>query len=257
MWRIGADRKVGMSDPYYNLDGITIYHSDTLDVLRNMIFDVAAVIMDPPYASGSRKEAGRSSSGAMVRSQRWAERPIENDQMTTPGFVWMMRETLAAAKPMIRDGGHLLSFIDWRQWPNLVGAVESVNLRVNGMIVWDKQSFGMGHGFRNQHELILHASKGVGIMADLGTPNVLSFRRDSNTNHPSLKPVELCKRLVAAVTSPGDLVLDPFMGSGPVARACLDLGRRYVGIEIVEEYCQAAVDRLGQLALALDGSGDV
>ena len=53
-------------------------------------------------------------------------------------------------------------------------------------------------------------------------------------------------------TEPGDLVFDPYMGSGPIARACLDLGRRYVGIEIVEEYCQTAVNRLGQLALALE-----
>ena len=163
-----------------------------------------------------------------------------------------MRETIGAAKPLLREGGHLLSFIDWRQWPNLLGAVESLNLRVNGMVVWDKQWFGMGHGFRNQHELILHASRGVGEMVDFGTPDVLSYKRDNNKDHPSPKPVELCKRLVRAVTSPGDLVLDPFMGAGPLARACMELNRRYIGIEIVEEYCQAAVDRLGQLALALD-----
>ena len=56
-----------MSDTYYDHDGITIYHADVLDVLGNLTVEVAAVIMDPPYASGSRKEAGRSSSGAMVR----------------------------------------------------------------------------------------------------------------------------------------------------------------------------------------------
>ena len=50
-------------------------------------------------------------------------------------------------------------------------------------------------------------------------------------------------------TEPGDLVFDPYMGSGPVAKACQELGRRYIGVEIVEEYCQAAVGRLAQSPL--------
>jgi len=118
-------------------------------------------VTDPPYASGARTEANKPSSGAMVRGQRWNSRPIENDQMTTTGFVWLIREVCQAVRPLLMTGGSLLSFIDWRQWPNLVGAVESTNLRVNGMIVWDKQSMGLGHGFRAQHELVLHASRGV------------------------------------------------------------------------------------------------
>jgi site-specific DNA-methyltransferase (adenine-specific) len=47
-------------------------------------------------------------------------------------------------------------------------------------------------------------------------------------------------------TEPGDLIFDPYMGSGPVAEACRDLGRRYIGCEIVEDYCRAAVGRLAQ-----------
>ncbi len=70
--------------------------------------------------------------------------------------------------------------------------------------------------------------------------------------HPTQKPVALMRWIIDKWTKPGDLVFDPYMGSGPVARACLDLGRRYIGVEIVEEYCQAAVDRVGQLALPLD-----
>lgn len=56
-------------------------------------------------------------------------------------------------------------------------------------------------------------------------------------------------------TEPGDLVLDPYMGSGPIAQACKEKGRRYIGIEIVEEYCRITVEhRLAQMALPLDGA---
>jgi len=57
-------------------------------------------------------------------------------------------------------------------------------------------------------------------------------------------------------TEPGDLVLDPYMGSGPVAQACADLGRRYIGVELVEEYCAVAVKRLSQQTLDLTGGAD-
>ena len=56
------------------------------------------------------------------------------------------------------------------------------------------------------------------------------------------------------VTLPVDLVLDPYMGSGPVAQACSDLGRRYIGIELVEEYCRVALSRLKQQTLDFGGA---
>jgi DNA modification methylase len=53
-------------------------------------------------------------------------------------------------------------------------------------------------------------------------------------------------------SKPGDLILDPYMGSGPIARACADLGRRYIGIEIEERYCEIAARRLQQAVLPLE-----
>lgn len=56
-------------EPYYDADGITIYHGDTLEVLESIDISAHAVVTDPPYASGTRKEAQRSSSGAMLREK--------------------------------------------------------------------------------------------------------------------------------------------------------------------------------------------
>jgi len=236
--------------PYYDDGQIVIYHGDCFSYEPEPE-SIAAVITDPPYASGTRHEAAKPSSGAMVRGGRFANRPIDLDQMTTTGFVWLMREIAMHLRPGIREGGHFLSFIDWRQWPNLVGAIETANYRVNQMVVWDKGHFGMGWSFRNQHELIVAASKGVPNMADRGVGSVLKYPRPSSEDHPSPKPQALMRRLVEATTQPDDLVVDPFMGSGPVAQACHELGRRYLGIEIVEDYCKVAVDRLKQGVLPL------
>ena len=232
--------------PYYEDGTVTVYHGDALDVLADLDLSVDAVVTDPPYASGTRMEAAKSSSGAMLRAGRFADRPIDLDQMTTTGFVWLLRAVAIGVRPMLTDGGSFLSFIDWRQWPNLVGALETANFRVQGMVVWDKGHFGMGNGFRGQHELICHASKGVPTIYDKGTGNVLRFPRQEPIDHPSPKPEGLMQKLIAAVTPPGGLVLDPFMGSGTTLRAAKTLGRRAIGIECDRGYCDVAVARLRQ-----------
>ena len=239
--------------PYYDEAGITIYHGDCLDVLARLDLAVDAVVADPPYASGARTEAAKSSSGAMMRGSRWASKPIENDQMTTTGFVWLLRHVGQLCRPMLPDGGSFLSFIDWRQWPNLVGALETCNYRVQGMVVWDKGSMGLGNGFRAQHELICHASKGVPNVTDRGYGNVLTYGRQDTEDHPSPKPVDLLRALVAVVVPDSGTVLDPFMGSGTTLRAAKDLGRKAIGIEIEERYCEIAAKRLAQEVLDFGG----
>ena len=237
--------------PYYDDGGITIWHGDTLDVLAELNEQVDAVITDPPYASGTRMEAGKSSSGAMLRAGRFADRPIELDQMTTTGFVWLMRAVAQGCRPLLPDGGSFLSFIDWRQWPNLVGALETCNYRVQGMVVWDKGSMGLGNGFRAQHELACHASKGVPTVYDKGLGNVIRHPRVEPVDHPSPKPTEVLAKLIQVVTPHGGLVLDPFMGSGSTLRAAKDLGRRAIGVELEERYCEVAAKRLAQEVLPL------
>jgi DNA modification methylase len=230
---------------YHEDDRSLIFHADALDVLRRGLITepVAAIVTDPPYASGTRKETGRPGRGGMRRGERWAEKPIANDRMTTTGFVWLIRETIAAALPLLTEGGAVLSFIDWRQWPTLVGALESLNLRVNGMVVWDKRSMGLGNGFRAQHELVVFASNGTPNVHDRSKPNVLAVPRDRDSEHPSPKPVALMRSLLEVVTAPGNVVLDPFMGAGATLVAARTLGRRGIGIEIEEKYCRMTVDR--------------
>ena len=78
--------------------------------------------------------------------------------------------------------------------------------------------------------------------------NVLRVRKayqvDYKMEHPSVKPSNLIKKLLRVHSNPNNLIIDPFLGSGTTAVACKDLGRRCIGIEISEEYCKIAVQRL-------------
>lgn len=230
--------------PYYADDLVAIYHGDAIEVLESIeISGVDAVLTDPPYASGARHEADKAGRGGMIRNARFADKPIDNDRMTSVGFVWLLRQVMLRTYPVMVDGGSLVCFIDWRQWPTLVGAVETCNLRVQTMVVWDKRTIGMGNGYRQQHELICHASKGVPNVYDRATPNVLTVDRIEPDDHPSPKPPALIDRLLRVVTPPGGLILDPFAGTGRPLEAAKAAGRRCIGIEKDERYCELAAQR--------------
>jgi site-specific DNA-methyltransferase (adenine-specific) len=234
---------------------------DCLEVLRAAPAPrFAACVMDPPYASGARTEASKAARGiGMVRGKRWIDRPIDCDQMTTPGFIWTIRTLALALTPMLADGASLLSFIDWRQWPNLIGALESANFRVNQMIVWDKETFGMGQGFRLQHELVCWASKGPPRINAADVPNVLRHPRADSEHHPSPKPVPLMEDLLRVVSAKDDLILDPFAGGGATGVAALRMGRRCILVERDAAYARVARERMraeeetSTLAAALAG----
>lgn len=238
--------------PYFERDGIRIFNGESLEVMNSLpVEPLAALVTDPPYSSGNLPEAMKVRDNPRLRGWRWEGKTMETDQLSTIGFVWLMRAVLLEARERMEAGGSALVFIDWRNWGNLVGAVESTGLRVNNMVVWDKTTIGMGNGFRNQHELVLYASKGTPRVVSHAVPNVIQSRRAPNDDHQSPKPIDLMSRLLEVVSAPGDLVIDPFMGSGSTLVAARNLGRRAIGIEIEERYCEIAARRLEQQALPL------
>jgi DNA modification methylase len=240
--------------PYYDEGGMMIYCGDALEILAALEFSPmpAAFVTDPPYSSGNLPESMKQKNPPRLRGWRWETKVMETDQLSTLGFTWLMRALCVSARTRLADGGSLLVFVDWRNWGNLVGAVESAGLRVNNMVVWDKKTFGMGNGFRNQHELILYASKGTPRVVSRAVPNVIRCARDDNEAHQSPKPIGLMGWLIQVVSEVGDLVIDPFMGAGSTLLAAKNLGRRAIGIEIEERYCETAAKRLRQEVLTFE-----
>lgn len=224
----------------------SVVQGDCLDVLRTLPDAcVDAVVTDPPYCSGARTAATVTNRGGMSRGARWKAKPLDSDQMTSTGFIWMMRQVARESLRVLRRGGWFVSFIDWRQYPALFGAVETTNLRVCNMLVWDKKSFALGNGFRNQHELALVATKGVGVPHNRSTGNVLGVKRLAKSDvHPTEKPADLMSQILAVVAPPGGVVLDPFTGSGTTGVACQREGLRFVGVEREPEYVEIARARI-------------
>lgn len=236
-----------MIEPYYADEWVTLYHGDSLEVIPELEDDsLRAVVTDPPFSSGGRRESSRSLRKSLTRAtddDDW----IAGDAMSTTGFVWTMRELARMCHPKVVQGGHFLFFIDWRMHGNLSGALESADLRQHPTLVWDKKHFGMGTLFRNQHEWIVHFSKGNPLepgRRDVG--NVLSFQAVRGGEHPTEKPVPLMEKVVTVVAPIGTTILDPFAGSSSTLIAAKHNGIKAIGIELDERWCEESARRLSQ-----------
>ncbi len=99
--------------------------------------------------------------------------------------------------------------------------------------------------FKKEYESIRRQFAPEKNYTDVWTFNIISGKE--NTDHPTQKPLKIIKRIINTSSREGDLVLDPFMGSGTTAIACKELGRKYIGFELEKEYCDIAEERLKEV----------
>lgn len=227
---------------------MTIQQSDALDFLRSMEANSADVVLtDPPYCSGgfqATKQAGAKKQGVRAGSANEANW-FASDNMSTAGLVWLLRSVACEAHRILKPGGSLLMFCDWRQQLNLVAPLESSGLQYRALVVWDKGSAAMGLGFRPRHELILHFSKGKPHVEWKGGANVVTHKRvpSKRREHPTEKPVPLLVDLLRVTCPDGGLVVDPFAGSGTTWEAARALGLQFKGCEREPRFVDVAVRR--------------
>ena len=135
-----------------------------------------------------------------------------------------------------------------------IGYMDEAGLANRKIIVWDKVQMGMGYIYRHQYESILVGQVPGGNNKWYGGRYVSDVVRVmggclDKASHPTVKPVALVQRFLSWHTLPGDLVLDPFAGSGSTLVAAKSMGRRAIGIEIDRRWCVQAARRLAQVTV--------
>lgn len=111
--------------------------------------------------------------------------------------------------------------------------------------VWDKIMCSLGYTFRHQHELILYGEREEAKPIKCGTGDIFKYRavKANTKSHPAEKPIDLHKHILQPYTN-GEVVLDPFMGTGSIGVACKELGLNYIGYEIEPCYYEIACNRI-------------
>ena len=241
-------------------------HGDTekiLPLLPEGYFDL--IIVDPPY-NLYKNFHGESFS-----------------KMRDGDYLEYTRTWLSALYPLLCEGGTIYVCCDWRS-SVLIGQVLPEFFTVQNRITWEREKGrGAERNFKNSHEDIWFATKGDGYKFNLEKLKVRrkvlatyrengaakdweltengAFRdtcpsnfwdditvpfwsMEENTAHPTQKPEKLIAKLILASTDEGDMILDPFLGSGTTSVVAKKLGRGYVGIEKNATYCSWAEERL-------------
>ena len=124
---------------------------------------------------------------------------------------------------------------------------EGAGFRFWKPLVWDKRTIGMGYHYRARYEFILFFEKGKRRLNDLGIADVISVPR-VHRGYPAEKPSEVAEILIRQSSQPGEVVADPFMGSGSVGVAAARLGRRFLGNDLNQGAVRLARQRLTSLA---------
>ena len=212
---------------------------DCLDVLRTIpAGSVDAVVTDPPYGM-AYQSAWRTD-----KAERFDQ--IANDDAP---FVWWLPEAMR----VLKDGGSLACFCRWDSAEAFRQAIGWAGFTIGGQVVWDRMVHGMGDltgAVAPMHDTIWFARKGRFEWPGSRLKSVLRHQRLGGEQlvHPNEKPVGLMGEIVAAMTTPGALVVDPFNGSGATGNACQAHGRRFIGIEIDEGYANIARRRIAEAA---------
>lgn len=208
-----------------DINDVTLYHGDCYDILPELSVKAQAIICDPPY-------------GVAFRSNMRVATP-KFDAITNDGEV--NTEWIGALNNICDETSCLFMFTHWRVEHLWRQAVVDAGWTIKNQVIWYKPGGGMGDlyaQFSPSHENAIFAVRGDWRFPGKRPPDVYDFTHDASTSyvHPTQKPISLMSKIVLDITKPGDLVIDPFFGSCSTGVACVRYNRKFIGIEIEEEY---------------------
>ena len=202
-----------------------IVEGDCIRVLKTMpAASVDLVVTDPPY---------------LVRYRARDVRRIANDDNAD----WLAPAFAEVSRVLKRDR-FCISFYGWGHTDRFLAAWRAAGLRPVGHFVFAKSYYSEARFVRYRHECAYLLAKGEPPPPSIALPDVLDWCYSGDALHPTQKPLLSMLPLVLTYSRQGDLVLDPFAGSGTTALAAKLLNRRYLGIELDPRYARLARERL-------------
>lgn len=223
-----------------------LYNGDCLEVMNDLtVLDVKfdAIITDPPY-NISRDNNFKTMGRAGIDFGEW------DKDFDLTGWI-------SHCEPLLKKGGNIVIFNDWKNMSYIVNELEENGFEIKDLIRWKKQNpmpRNRDRRFITDYEVAVWAVKKGGkwtfnrLDDKYERPEIVcgitSKSEKLNGVHPTQKPIEVMKWLIERLTNEGDVVLDPFMGSGSTGVACIGTNRKFTGIELDENYFKIANKRM-------------
>ena len=203
----------------------TVLQGNCVEVMRRFpSCSVDFVLTDPPYLAHYCSRDGRT---------------VANDSDDTwlkPAFAEIFR--------VLRRDSFCVSFYGWHQADKFIAAWREAGFRLAGHLTFTKRYPSAQRFLQYHHENAYLLAKGNPPQPTQRIPDVLEWKYSGNKLHPTQKPLCVLTPLIQCFSRPGDLVLDPFCGSGSTLLAAKLQGRRFIGIELDPGYYECAQERL-------------
>jgi DNA modification methylase len=207
----------------------TVLQGDCVQVMRRFLScSVDFVLTDPPYLAHYCSRDGRR---------------IAND-----GDAAWLQPAFAEIFRVLRRDSFCVSFYGWQQADKFITAWRAAGFRLAGHLTFTKRYPSTERFLRYHHENAYLLAKGNPTQPAQRIPDVLEWKYSGNRLHPTQKPLCVLTPLVQCFSRSGDVVLDPFCGSGSTLLAAKLQGRRFIGIELDCHYSTIARDRLASRA---------
>lgn len=182
------------------------------------------ILTDPPYLVGFRDRQGRTIAGDVT------------DEWLQPACHEMYR--------VLKKDALMVSFYGWNRADRFIAAWKAAGFSIVGHFVFTKTYTSKSAYVGYTHECAYILAKGRPRLPQHPLPDVQGWKYSGNRHHPTEKPVTSLQPIIESFTAPGAIVLDPFAGSGSTCVAALQARRRYIGIELLEQYHKAGRARL-------------
>jgi DNA modification methylase len=233
---------------------ITLINKDYSKVIKELIekkyiFD--AIITDPPYGVSRKHQLGFSNMGRSGMDYGEWDYNFDN-------VKWIVESS-----KLLRDGGNFISFCDWKNFSEIVKTLQDLNFQIKDLIRWEKSNpmpRNVNSRYLSDVEFAIWAVKGKKKWT-FNKPDTEKYLKPviktsivpggKNRIHPTQKNLDLMKKIIEVHTNKGDLVFDPFSGSGTTGLACKLLQRNFVGTEINEKYYKKSEQRIGEITTKL------
>lgn len=160
---------------------------------------------------------------------------------------------------VLKKDALMVSFYGWNRVDRFMAAWKAAGFYAVGQIVFTKTYASNRRSAKGRRGFVDYRHEGAYVLAkgrptppEKPLPDVLPFPYTGNPLHPTQKPVEALQPLIESFSAPGAIVLDPFAGSGSTCVAAYRAGRRYIGIEMLEQYHRAGTERLAAMRRAVN-----
>lgn len=228
----------------------SVYLIDALEGLSKLQENsVDLLVTDPPYI-WNHSTGGLSTSSVITAKWGGTQNLLAGGKTANINNSIKFKEWLPAVYRVLKNPSHSYIFINDKNLEDILREAKKVGFKLHNVLVWRKNNKTPNNWYMKNCEFVAFFHKGKSFrINNNGSAQLLEFNNIPGKKklHPTQKPVELLKNLILNSSQPGQIVLDPFMGSGSTACAALETGRKFLGFENDPKFVEVATSRLENL----------